>query len=192
MKLIVLVGVLFFVEVSEGQLWNYNYRSCSYCWFLAFYFSGLYKLSGNENNNVLLGYPYGGYGGYGGYNGYRNYGYNYLSPLTSGYQYGYNPALGYGSLGGMCRDRSPNCAYLVAMGECATNPIATRSMCPISCGTGCQGLGTTVGLGVGTMDALADTSLYTNPLLYNSLSTYGGIYRREPHNKIVERPLEKL
>ena len=89
----------------------------------------------------------------------------------------------------MCRDRSPNCAYLVSIGECATNPIVTRAMCPISCGTGCGTAG--VGLGYGTMDSLADGGLYSSSLLYGGLSPYtGGIYKREPKDKVVNRPAE--
>uniref|UniRef100_A0AC34Q5B0 ShKT domain-containing protein n=1 Tax=Panagrolaimus sp. JU765 TaxID=591449 RepID=A0AC34Q5B0_9BILA len=177
MKSVGLLVCLFAVVNTQVPLWNY-YRNC---------------------------YPYGQYGQYRGYGGY---GYNSLNTLPtlpySSYSSYYTglpstysglPAsyTGLGGLSGLngigCRDRSPNCAYLAAMGECATNPIATRTICPISCGTGCAGLGT----GVGTMDALADSGLYSNSLLYNSISPYtSGIYRKEPSEKsVLSRPAEK-
>uniref|UniRef100_A0AC35FUS5 ShKT domain-containing protein n=1 Tax=Panagrolaimus sp. PS1159 TaxID=55785 RepID=A0AC35FUS5_9BILA len=140
---------------------------------------------------VVAGYyqPYSsGYGGYRGGYGYSGYAgltnpiYPPIaSPLSTSI---YSSPYGLNTAAGLCRDRSPNCAYLVSVGECATNPLVTRTMCPISCGTGCNyaggiggGLGLGTGLGYGTMDSLADSSIYSSSLLYNGLSPYsGGIY----------------
>uniref|UniRef100_A0A7E5A001 ShKT domain-containing protein n=1 Tax=Panagrellus redivivus TaxID=6233 RepID=A0A7E5A001_PANRE len=167
-------------------------------------FAALVTLSNAQYNscNYCGGYGYGGYrGGYGGYGGYGSYGYGgYASPLLSPYggsTLGLNRGIGLGN--SMCYDRSPNCAYMVSMGECATNPLATQSMCPISCGTGCT-YGT-AGLGYGTMDALADNSLLYSGLGglgvgglsgLNSL-TYPGILKSKKqatNEKIISRPVE--
>uniref|UniRef100_A0AC34FWC3 ShKT domain-containing protein n=1 Tax=Panagrolaimus sp. ES5 TaxID=591445 RepID=A0AC34FWC3_9BILA len=164
MKLFLAALLVLMLEFVGAQYPGSPYSRCSYCYYQP-YSSG-----------------YGGYrGGYGG-----------------GYGAGYGAGLN--TAAGLCRDRSPNCAYLVSVGECATNPLVTRTMCPISCGTGCNyaggigaglgtGLGLGGGLGYGTMDSLADNSIYSSSLLYNGLSPYSsGIYKREPRDKIVSRP----
>lgn len=64
--------------------------------------------------------------------------------------------IGSGNLGGLgsgngiaiagCRDRSSECSLLASTGQCA-NSANIRSLCPISCGTGCVGNDALVGGG---------------------------------------------